>query len=187
MLGTHASVTFHLSIQIADTIDEDYTTGNKNTIIPWGLLSRDPSSWIDSECTPDGFEWKDPSKIRLAEAHRLLEHWRDRVAQGLAALIWVPSSPLFDDEGDAPNRGRRCRQPMDNLQDDSDGEVFVLPQSDEIEEDEYESNDGAQHQYRSSQDFPPLEDVMEDIMEASDASHSHEYFSCEFVVHVFDL
>ena len=76
---------------------------------------------------------------------------------------------------------------MDNLQDDSDGEVFVLPQSDEIEEDEYQSNDGAQHQYRSSQDSPPLEDVMEDIMEAGDTTHSHEYFSCECAIHVFDL
>ena len=77
---------------------------------------------------------------------------------------------------------------MDNLQDESDGEVLALAQSDEIEEeDEYESNDDAQHQYRSSQDSPPLEDVMEDIMEAGDESHPHEYFSSKCAVHVFDL
>ena len=105
---------------------------------------------------PRWFQVERPSKIRLTEAHHLLEHWRHCMAQGLTGLIWVPSSPLFDDQGDAPNHGQQHQQPIDNLQDDSDEESFVLPQSDEIEEGEYESNDDAQHQYRSSHDSPPI-------------------------------
>src|ERR1700675_4466219 len=103
----------------------------------------DPSSWIDSECTPDGFEWKDPSKIRIGEVHRLLEHWRDRIGRSLQGLVWVPSCPIFQDEDKAPSHGRRFRQALDLPQDDSDEEVFILPQSDDIEEDDHASiNDG---------------------------------------------
>src|ERR1700675_2657114 len=116
----------------------------------------DPSSWIESECTPDGFEWKDPSKIRIAEVHRLLEHWRDRIDRGLQGLIWVPSCPLFQDK--ATTHGRRFRQAVDLPQDHSDEEVFILPQSDDIKQDEYDSHDNVQHTSRTSPDHDPFED-----------------------------
>jgi hypothetical protein len=44
-----------------------FTTGKKKAFIQWGELVKDPSSFIGEECTPDGFEWKDPSKIRIGE------------------------------------------------------------------------------------------------------------------------
>ena len=58
---------------------------------------RDPTSWIDEECIPDGFEWKDPSKIHKAEIFHLLDHWRAHQDEGLKPLIWEPTSPLFKD------------------------------------------------------------------------------------------
>ncbi|KAI9429894.1 hypothetical protein H4582DRAFT_2064504 [Lactarius indigo] len=58
-----------------------YVTGIENQTIPWGSLSSDPSAWIDEECIPYDFEWKDPSKIRIDEVFRLLDHWRDRQDQ----------------------------------------------------------------------------------------------------------
>jgi hypothetical protein len=72
-------------------------TGKKKLVIPWGALVKDPSSWIDEDCIPEMFEWKDPSKIQIAEAFRLLDHWRDREDQGLDPLIWVRTCPLFED------------------------------------------------------------------------------------------
>ncbi|KAH9040940.1 hypothetical protein EDB85DRAFT_1886610 [Lactarius pseudohatsudake] len=34
-------------------------TRNKKRIIPWGVLVKDPSSWIFDECIPKDFVWKD--------------------------------------------------------------------------------------------------------------------------------
>ncbi|KAI9443892.1 hypothetical protein H4582DRAFT_2053660 [Lactarius indigo] len=64
-----------------------YVTGIENQTIPWGSLSSDPSAWIDEECIPYDFEWKDPSKIRIDEVFRLLDHWRDRQDQGIDPLM----------------------------------------------------------------------------------------------------
>ena len=60
-----------------------------------GALAKEPLSWVHSACTPADFEWKDPSKMRITEAHHLLEHWRGCIAHGLPSLIWVPKSTLF--------------------------------------------------------------------------------------------
>ena len=143
----------------------------------------DPSSWIEKECTPEGFEWKDPSKIRIGEIHRLLDHWRDCIARGLQGLIWVPTCPLFQDEDNAPVQRRQFRQAIALPEDNSDDEVFILPQSDEVEEDEYDSND-EKLTYRSSPVHLPSE---ERVMDASNASHPHEYSSCEYFILFFDL
>jgi hypothetical protein len=141
----------NLFIECAKIYEQGFITGHKNQVISWGSLAMDPSSWIDRECTPDGFVWKDPSKIRIGEIHRLLDHWRDRIDRGLIGLVWVPTCPLFQDQVNAPSHRRRFRQAMGVPQDDSDDEVFILPQSDEIEQEESGSNDDEQHSYRTSQ------------------------------------
>ena len=147
----------------------------------------DPSSWIDSECTPDGFEWKDPSKIRVGEVHCLLEYWRGCIACGLSGLIWVQNSPLFQDQDDGHNHGWCFQEAIEQPHYESDEEVFVLPQSDDIEEDEYESNDNQQHPYRSSQDYPPFKGAMEEVIDASEMFHPDGYISCECCMFLFDL
>ena len=102
--------------------------------------------------SPADFEWKDPSKMRIAEACRLLEHWRGHIARGLPSLIWVPTSTLFEDQDD----GRHFRQGLEHPQDNSDEELFVLPQSNEIDEDEYESDHSEQCPLKSYHIFTCL-------------------------------
>ena len=72
------------------------------------------------------------------------------IACGLSGLIWVQNSPLFQDQDDGHDHGQRFREAIEQPHYESDEEVFVLPQSDDIEEDKYESNDNQQHPYRSS-------------------------------------
>jgi hypothetical protein len=115
---------------------EGFITGQVMQVIPWGSLVKDPHSWMSRECTPEGFEWKDPSKIQIGEIFRLLDHWRDRQDQGHVPLVWVPSCPIFQD-AQPSERIRKLRESRTAIQPpESDEEIFVLPQSDDIDEDE---------------------------------------------------
>jgi hypothetical protein len=103
------------------------------------------------ECIPDGFEWKDPSKIQRDEIYRLLDHWRARQASGLEPLIWVPTCPLFKGSENTTKRVRAIQQARALQPPDSDEEVFILPDSDEIDlEEESDQNDN-DHSEQSSQ------------------------------------
>ncbi|KAH8983595.1 hypothetical protein EDB86DRAFT_3085260 [Lactarius hatsudake] len=81
-----------------------FVTGNKKRTIPWGVLVKDPSSWIFDDCIPKDFVWKDPSKIQIGEVFHLLYHWKERQDQGLGPLMWVPTSPLFQDQSNASDQ-----------------------------------------------------------------------------------
>ncbi|KAF8257633.1 hypothetical protein EI94DRAFT_1708787 [Lactarius quietus] len=119
-----------------------FITGRKNQVIPWGSLVNDPLTWIPQECIPDGFEWKDPSKIQIGEIFHLLDHWRDRQDQGHVPLTWVPSCPPFQ-EGQPSQHLQKIRETVVAMQPlESDEEVFVLPHSDEIDEEEDEADPG---------------------------------------------
>jgi hypothetical protein len=117
-----------------NTNELGFITGKKRQTIPWGKLVKDPSSWISEECIPDGFEWKDPSKIQIGEVFRLLYHWRDREDQDLIPLIWVPSCPLLQDTEEPLKPRRNVRQAKAQQPQDSDEENFDLPQSDDSDE-----------------------------------------------------
>ncbi|KAF8268580.1 hypothetical protein EI94DRAFT_1800312 [Lactarius quietus] len=121
---------------VQSMLREYCTTHMKNQVIPWGSLVNDPLSWIPQECIPDGFEWKDPSKIQIGEIFCLLRHWRDRQDQGHAPLTWVPSCPAFQ-EGQPSQCLQKIRAAVVAMQPlESDEEVLVLPASDEIDEEE---------------------------------------------------
>ena len=111
-------------------------TGKKTQVIPWETLVKDPASFIIAECIPDGFEWKDPSKIQVGEVFRLLDHWRDREDQGSQPLVWLPTSPLFADIKQSSRHAQSIRQAAALEPQDSDEEVFVLPHSDEFDEED---------------------------------------------------
>ena len=91
---------------------------------------KDPASWMMAECIPDGFEWKDPSKVQVGEVFHLLDHWRGREDQGLQPLVWLPSSPLFVDTKQSNRHAQSIRQAAALEPQDSEEEVFVLPHSD---------------------------------------------------------
>ena len=103
------------------------------------------------ECIPDGFEWKDPSKIQINEIYRLLDHWRARQVNGLDPLIWVPMGPPFKDSGKAAKHVRASRQARALQPPDSDGEVFVLPDSDDIDMEEEDPQEDNNHSEQSSE------------------------------------
>jgi hypothetical protein len=84
------------------------------------------------ECIPDGFEWKDPSKIQIGEIFRLLSHWRVHQDEGHDPLIWVSTCPLFKDPANTAIRVQTARQARDLQPADSDEEMFELPSSDNI-------------------------------------------------------
>jgi len=135
---------FNKFLGIPNTYPSGFLTGKKMQIIPWGALVKDPSSWILDESIPDGFEWKDPSKIQIGEIFRLLDHWRDRKDQGLNPIIWVPTCPLFQDMDQSSKRVWNLWQARALDPQDSDEEVFVLPlsmESDDERQDESEEND----------------------------------------------
>ncbi|KAH9163430.1 hypothetical protein EDB89DRAFT_1912659 [Lactarius sanguifluus] len=113
-----------------------YVTRKPKLIIPWGSLVKDPSSWIIDECTPDHFEWKDPSKIQIGEVFHILDHWRHRQDQGISPLMWVPTSPLFDNMDDPPRRGRSVRKARTLQSQGSDEEYFVLPNSQDSDQED---------------------------------------------------
>jgi hypothetical protein len=101
---------------------------------------KDPSVWISNECVPDGFEWKDPSKIQIGEVFRLLYHWMDRHVRGLDPLIWLPTCPIFQEEEQCSKHGRNIRQARARQPQLSDEEEFGLPQSDHVDEEENMEN-----------------------------------------------
>ncbi|KAI9447519.1 hypothetical protein H4582DRAFT_2051264 [Lactarius indigo] len=122
--------------KVIQTLLRDYCTAHicesffnscaANQTIPWGSLSSDPSAWIDEECIPYDFEWKDPSKIQIDEVFRLLDHWRDRQDQGIDPLMWVPTCPLFNDTKQPTIHKRNIRRARPKQSDGSDEESFDL-------------------------------------------------------------
>ncbi|KAF8263643.1 hypothetical protein EI94DRAFT_1703852 [Lactarius quietus] len=93
-----------------------FITGRKNKVIPWGSL--------------------------IGEIFRLLDHWRDRQDQGHVPLTWVPSCPAFQ-EGQPSQCLQKIRETVVAMQPlEADEEVFVLPHSNEIDEEEDEADPG---------------------------------------------
>jgi hypothetical protein len=56
-----------------------------------------PADWMDDQCHPPGFEWADPSKIRIDEVYCLLAHWRVWKESGLAPIIWNQSCDILNE------------------------------------------------------------------------------------------
>jgi hypothetical protein len=74
-----------------------YISGKPKVTISWQSLCQDPLLWIKPECFPDDFQWADPSKIRIGEVFRLLDHWKRRQEQHLKPLIWASTCPVLAD------------------------------------------------------------------------------------------
>jgi hypothetical protein len=123
-----------------NTYELGFLTGNQNLVIPWGTLEKNPNSWISEECTPDEFEWRDPSHIKVGQIFRLLNHWRRRLDQGLDHLIWLPTCPMFQDVEQPPRRERHIRKATEERPPMSDEENFDLPASGDIDEEEHQDD-----------------------------------------------
>jgi hypothetical protein len=145
-----------------------------------------PTLWIVADCTPDRFEWKDPSKIQIEEVFRLLDHWRACQGMGLDPLIWASTCPLFQDAEKIAKNTRAGQQARALQPPDSDEEVFILPDGDDIDLDSNSSHhnhyeDAPQYSNASSDeqalsaDTPGNDNNVDSTM--SGESHSfHIYF-----------
>jgi hypothetical protein len=170
------SISLHISVRhdsplfvtMHQALLSGFNAGRKVPCIPWSDLINDPSSWVFPECTPVGFEWRDPSKMLLGEIFRLLDHWKDREAHGLEPLIWAPSCPLLQIAEKPERHSRRSRHARALDMQDSDEEVFVLPS------DTYSDEDGplSGHQY-SAQESPPA--ILSDEEESTDSDTNLNY------------
>jgi hypothetical protein len=110
-----------------------FTTGNPMGRILWSRVVTNPTSWIIADCIPDGFEWKDLSKIQIDNIYYLLDHWKASQDSGLEPLVWASTGPLFQDNNKTA-KNLQASQHTHTLQPpDSDEEVFVLPDSDDID------------------------------------------------------
>jgi hypothetical protein len=180
----------YLSTTMCNICDQGSLTGKKQQIIPWGTLVKDPSSWITDACVPHGFEWKDPSKIQVGEVFRLLDHWRDRQDRGLDPLIWIPTSPLFQDAAKPSKHVRSSRPATTQFQEDSDQEVFILPQSDDLDEEDTNPIDKGSSDSSSSSDDSSNDSKSVDVESPTmDISHplnskSGEYDTSIVILHV---
>jgi len=142
---------FNICSNIINVCELGFVTGNMTQVIPWGALVKDPFSWISKECVPDGFEWKDPSKIQVGEVFRLLYHWQARSDQDLVPLIWEPTCRLLQDADEPERVDRRVRSTQVQKPGESDQEEFDLssgdtsdpPDESEHESDDHESNPGS--------------------------------------------
>jgi hypothetical protein len=115
-----------------------------------------PTLWIVADCTPDRFEWKDPSKIQIDEVFCLLDHWRARQGMGLDPLIWASTCPLFQDAEKIAKNMWAGRQAKALQPPDSDEEVFILPDDDDIDLDSNASH------YNRSEDAPQNSNISSD-------------------------
>ena len=94
--------------------------------LPWAKVIKNPTAWIDEECYPAGFEWADPSKIRIGKVFELLDHWRQRRQSGLDPIIWNRSCEILADcdESAEPVHSRRPRSSKRTLESIPDDEDF---------------------------------------------------------------
>ncbi|KAF8271899.1 hypothetical protein EI94DRAFT_1697896 [Lactarius quietus] len=74
-----------------------FISRKKKAYIPWAKVTKDPTAWIYEECYPPGFQWADPSKIRVNEVFRLFDHWRQWKQSGFNPIIWNPSCEIMAD------------------------------------------------------------------------------------------
>jgi hypothetical protein len=122
--------------------------------IPWAKLCQDPASWISSDSAPDGFQWADPSKIRIGEVFRLFTHWRHRKEAGLEALEWVPSCPLLDDS-EQPSRlgrGQRTDKHHSNQTDDETSSEMSGKSTESSDEEADKGSSDNSHRSRQQSD-----------------------------------
>jgi hypothetical protein len=147
---------------ICDTGILEYVSGKKKVTIPWGKLREDQLSWIKSECTPDGMKWEDPSKLRKDDALRLLNHWKEREARDLTALIWVPSCPLLENVERSEGSG-----------DDADNNSDYAPEHDAQHGDDSRSNNDPASDHDSVNNESENEEE-EDAYMASPPHHARQ-------------
>jgi hypothetical protein len=140
-----------------------------------------PTLWIIKDCIPEGYAWNDPSKIQIDEVFCLLDHWRTQEDASLDPLIWASTCPLLKDSENTTKTVQAGRQAQVLQPADSDEEVFVLPDSEELDFDSNGSDNDHLDDTAQSQDAPTNEHVISvDTPDNDDEMHHPDHSSsCE--------
>jgi hypothetical protein len=101
-----------------------FISGDKKAIIKWADIIKDPTSWIDEECYPPGFQWANPSKICMKPAIHLLNHWRQQRDSGHSPIIWNPLCEALT-AVDQPALRVQCQSWSDANEDNDGDEDFA--------------------------------------------------------------
>ena len=107
------------------------------------------------DCISDGFEWKDPSKIQIAEIFCLLAHWKAHQDEELNPLIWALTCPFLQDSNNAARHVQTAHHIRALEPPDSEEETFVLPLSnaiDAVDSEEHPDNLGAFFEWHDASD-----------------------------------
>jgi hypothetical protein len=64
-------------------------TGKERVSVPWLLLAKSTTEYLDADCIPESFRVTDPSKLTKAGIFNLWAHWRERERKGLPILRFV--------------------------------------------------------------------------------------------------
>jgi len=101
-------------------------TESSRVSVPWLLLAKDPEEYIDSDCLPEGFLIRDPSKLTKINVNKLWHHWEQRSKNHNTILRFIKAKP--DNMLTAPHDKPKCRlhkRPYVEIGDNSDCQVRV--------------------------------------------------------------
>ncbi|KAH9040941.1 hypothetical protein EDB85DRAFT_1886611 [Lactarius pseudohatsudake] len=101
------------------TSTHEYSRSGKGILVLMRAFRHEYSSRDESYS-------KDPSKIQIGEIFCLLCHWKERQDQGIGPLMWVPTSPLFQNVEHPPRNKQHLRRARAQQSNASDQESFNL-------------------------------------------------------------
>lgn len=99
-------------------------TESPRVSVPWLLLAKNPEEYIDSDCFPEGFLIRDPSKLTKSNVNKLWRHWEQRSKNRDVIVRFIKAKP--DDMRatliDKPKRTKRRKLDYVEIGDTSDEE-----------------------------------------------------------------
>jgi hypothetical protein len=67
----------------------ELSSGNKKASVPWGFLLGKETEYVDSEYLPEGFAFKEPSKVTKAVTREWLKFWFGRQEDPQTATVFA--------------------------------------------------------------------------------------------------
>jgi len=97
-------------------------TKSLRVLVPWLLLAKDPEEYIYSDCDPEGFLIRDPSKLTKINVDKLWCHW-DEIEKKKVILWFIKAKAedMPDTTKDKPrcHRHKRIYVDVDSSSDNS--------------------------------------------------------------------
>ena len=114
--------------------------GKKLATVPWSTLTLAHKDYIDSDFLPEGFEFKDPSKLSFSAAQQLLSFWAQRqqdddedhvfqfkAIRGASGTAVATRYEIYEPGNTLPTVTKRGRGKPRSVPDSEDGTVPPRP------------------------------------------------------------